>query len=49
VGEQLHLDGFAFEIEGEEHTKDIEAFGRTVFRILKRIAEHDPWGSLFVV
>lgn len=44
IGEHLHLDGFVFELPGEEFGQDVHKFGQGVRRILKCISDHDPAG-----
>ena len=44
VGPSLHLDGFVFELPGDEFGKDVNSFGRGIRRILKCISDHDPAG-----
>ena len=44
IGESLHLDGFVFELPGEEFGKDTESFGEGVRRVLSYISEQDPAG-----
>ena len=44
VGESLHLDGFVFELPGNEFGTDVEAFGKGVYRVLKYISNQDPAG-----
>lgn len=38
------LDGFVFEIRGKEYSSNIHVFGKTVYRVLKTISDHDPSG-----
>ena len=44
VGSILHLDGFVFELPGEEFGQDVHKFGEGVRRVLKCISDHDPIG-----
>eukprot|EP00731_Ephydatia_muelleri_P023701 Em0015g1284a len=44
VGELLHLDGFVFELPGDDFGQDVHKFGQGVRRILKCISDHDPSG-----
>ena len=44
VGSVLHLDGFLFELPGEEFHRDVESFGEGVRRVLKCISDADPLG-----
>ena len=36
------MDGFVFELPGEEFGNDVEKFGQGVRRVLKCISDHDP-------
>lgn len=42
IGEHQHLDGFVFELPGEEFGNDVHKFGQGVRRILKCLSDHDP-------
>ena len=44
VGTSLHLDGFLFELPGDEFGQTPQKFGEGVRRILKCISDHDPAG-----
>lgn len=44
VGASLHLDGFLFELPGEQFGQTVEDFGRGVRRVLKCISDYDPAG-----
>ena len=46
IGESLHLDGFVFELPGEEFGKDTESFGEGVRRVLSYMSEQDPAGFI---
>jgi len=41
-GVNLGLDGFLFEITGEEYFRNVEIFGQTIRRTLTVIGENDP-------
>ncbi|KAL5490885.1 hypothetical protein EMCRGX_G016081 [Ephydatia muelleri] len=44
IGEELHLDGFVFELPGEEFGQDVHKFGQGVRRILRCLSDYDPAG-----
>ncbi len=44
VGDHLHLDGFLFELPGDQFGQSVEEFGEGVRRVLKCISDHDPIG-----
>ena len=44
LGPSLHLDGFLFELPGDEFGYDIDQFGQGVRRVLTCISDHDPAG-----
>ena len=44
VGASLHLDGFLFELPGDQFGATLEEFGQGVRRVLKYISDHDPIG-----
>ena len=44
VGPSLHLDGFVFELPGDEFGKDVHLFGQGVRRVLKHVSDHDLSG-----
>lgn len=44
LGSSLHLDGFVFELPGDEFGHDVNKFGEGVRRVLKCISDHDPAG-----
>jgi len=44
AGKSMHLDGFLFEVRGNEYFSSIETFGQTVRRVLTVLSEADPSG-----
>lgn len=44
IGSSLHLDGFVFELPGDEFGQDVHTFGQGVRRVLKFISNNDPSG-----
>jgi len=41
-GREIKLDGFVFEIQGIEYSRDVEIFGETVRRVMTVVGNHDP-------
>lgn len=44
VGAILHLEGFVFELPGDDYGQDVNSFGEGMRRVLKCISDHDPKG-----
>ncbi len=44
VGLDLKLDGFVFELPGQEYSRDLDSFGKGVYQVLKCISDSDPAG-----
>ena len=42
IGEYVHLDGFVFELPGEEFGHNVKLFGQGVYRTLKCLSDNDP-------
>lgn len=44
IGSTLHLDGFLFELPGNQFSQDVVSFGEGVWHVLKCISDADPKG-----
>jgi len=44
LGKGLHLEGFVFEVRGNQYGSTFEIFGDTVRRVLSAISKNDPHG-----
>jgi len=44
-GREQKLDGFVFEVQGIEYSRDVEIFGETVRRVMRVVGDNDPSDS----
>jgi len=44
-GREQKLDGFVYEVQGTQYSRDVEVFGETVRRVMRVVGDNDPSDS----